>query len=421
MNDPTDDYWLSLPIRTRYVLVQRSLGKTLDFIGEELSCSRENVRLIEKSFTVDFEATLEKIFSSLRQRGDSFVWSTLELSDFLGIHNEDLLKVVWNQLKLRRVTTPNGNAFIFGHPDWVTTIRQRLPLTEQEVFSVLGVENHIRNLEIAQELSGGKWVQGVGIIRKTAALRDEILLRLLLTGYPVAEEELAEMCGVTIRNLRANVDRDPRLIRNFALNLVGLSDWKMWDFSIKSAQEALIRVLDEFGPLKQSELIKRAITIFPRTHGRYLQALEDSAFGLTDSGAIGLVSAGAKKAPDKEPKPHSSVREHSDSKVSTEIPVTKDVLRGAGIPVHRRLGWLVGLRNSGDSSDFKSSSGILKVRRQPGAVALSSMRVFVERLELAEGCKFELALDLQNRLFGLRATCSCHWLVQLKKENEEES
>lgn len=419
MKGPTDYFWLSFPIRTRYVLVQRSVGRTLDSIGEELGCSRENIRLIEKSFTIDFEANLEKIVSSLRQRGESFVWSSLELSKFLGIHNEDLLKVVWNQLKFRRITTPNANAFIFGHPDWVTIIRQKLPLTEQEVLSVQGVQSHSRNFEVAQELAGGEWIQGVGIVRKTAALRDEILLRLLQTGFPVAEEALAELCGVSIRNLRAHVDRDPRLMRNLALNLVGLSEWKMWDFSIKSAQEALIRVLEESGPLKQSEVIKRAIAIFPRTHGRYLQALEDSAFGVTDSGEIGLVSAGARRALDKEPKPHSSVREHSASKVSLEITVTKDVIRGAGIPVHRRLGWLVGLRNSGDSRDFKSSVGTLRVRRQPGAVALSSMRVFVERLALKEGCKMELALDLENLLFGLRATCTCHWLVRLKKPDAE--
>jgi hypothetical protein len=404
-----EQIWDLTSTQVRYVAVRRSWGGTLDSIAKELGCSRENVRLIQKKLIERIRSDIDELNEVLKKKKGS-IFPRSELAQCMEINNLDLLNVLCHEMQFRVIRTSSTTYYVRGTPNWVPKINEHLPLTEQEVSRIVIDQASSDRLGIAEQLTKGEWIEGLGFVRKTSSLRDEIFLRLLQVGEPLPEGDLATMTGVTIRNLRAHIDRDHRLVRNNSLDLVGLTAWRIDDFAIKTAQEALTKILEDVGPLKQSELIKRATAIFPRTHARYIQALDDPAFGLTERQEIGLVSNGAIAAPAKEPMKHNSIQEHSTTRVSLVVQVTNDLMRGSGVPVHKRLGWLVGLRKAGDSKDFRIGSLSLSVRRSTGNVALSSMRSIVHGMQLQSGCKFELALDLENDLFGIRGVCSCHWL-----------
>ena len=159
--------------------------------------------------------------------------------------------------------------------------------------------------------------------------------------------------------------------------------------------------------------MRAASNLYPRTMSRYAQLLEDPEFGLTESGLIGLSSEGAVPIADTEPVSHPSIVEHANNIVALSIAINRDVIRGAGVPVHRRLGWLVGLRFVGESKTFVNPDlTSITVKRFPGTVSLGSIRKIVSPLALREGCSIEVAFSLHESKFAVRGTCECHWLLE---------
>lgn len=406
-------------VRNRESLIQlvgelRLEGHTLTAIADRLGFSREHVRNLEKEFLSSKAEILETASARLEGIGQDWIKPEHFVLSILGSGlQRSIPLIVWHQ-KISIFSNSSGVWYRRGEPAWVSALMKKLPLTLQEAESLIGDLYVPGILEAAKDLGRYEILADLGLVRNSAKVRDEIFLRLLTNGTSLSETSLSESLKVSIRNIRAHVDRDKRFVRNVATDEIALSEWHLPGFAIKDARSALRFVLEKQGPQKRIDLIRKAAALYPRTLGRYAQLLEDPEFGLTGSGLIGLTSEGALRAPDEEPSRHRSINEHSGEVISLTVKITRDVLRGAGVPVHKRLGWLVGLRYVGESRAFRSVNlaNTVTIKRFPGNVSLSSIRKIILLLGVHDGCTVEFAFNLPESIFAVRGTCECHWLVE---------
>jgi DNA-binding CsgD family transcriptional regulator len=401
--------WLTLASRDRFILDRRAAGQTLQEIGESLGCSRENIRILEKKSRSQLSSILDFLRSEFTFEDSE--WA-LPIEEYLGKLKgwpNDLLELVPNLLGHITFSIVSETWVVLQVPESVKALSKSLPLTELEISDIhVGTLTESRFLLISK-LIDAEYVKGLGIVRKSAVQRDSAFLILVLRGSQQNENVLAEALNISVRNFRAQIDRDERFLRNFALGEVGLSSWNLPTFRIKTAKDALVFILKNEGPQANVALIRKAIQLYPRTYSRYTQVLEDPDFGLLPNGLVGLTRDGARKPPEIEPKGHDSVIEYSERFFSTLVDVNADLLRGAGVPVHRRLGWLAGARRVGESKRFQAPNGKeVTIKRFPGNVSMGSLREMALDLHLSLGCHFELAFDLEDDRCEARALCSCH-------------
>ncbi len=401
--------WLTLASRDRFILVRRAAGQTLQEIGDSLGCSRENIRILEKRAIAQLSSILDSLRSAFTLEDSE--WA-LPIDEYLGKLKgwpNDLLELVPSLLEHMTFSIMSETWVVLHVPDWVKGLSRSLPLTEMEISDIHDGELTESRFILISKLIGAEYVKGLGIVRNSAVQRDSAFLMLVLRGSQENENVLAEALNMSVRNFRAQIDRDERFLRNFALGEVGLSSWNLPTFRIKTAKDALVFILKNEGPQANVALIRKAIQLYPRTYSRYTQVLEDPDFGLLPNGLVGLTRDGALKPPEIEPNGHDSVIEYSERFFSTLVDVNADLLRGAGVPVHRRLGWLAGARSVGEGKKFQAPNGKeVTIKRFPGNVSMSSLREMALDLHLSVGCHFELAFDLEEGICEARALCPCH-------------
>lgn len=412
--NPLEFIWFSLPDRLYEIGQRRAAGETLESIGNSLGLSRERVRQLEKTFETQMLVPLKNALGSVELNLEE--GSVISIEILQGALKTDVLDLITLSSKilgLKPLGDPKDGLFVNGTPSWIREIINKLPLLDHEFFSLVPESSRGSSLQILQAENEVQWIEGLGVARKRGLLRDWMYLSLLKTGAPMDIEDFVNITNESTRNIKAHLDRDNRFVRNFAEGKVALAEWRLERFDINSGEAALIAVLSSEGPQKRIDLVRKAILLYPLTTSRYVQVLESKEFGTQPDGRYDLISRGATPQVDSEPKLHPAVKEYSATLFSVQVPVNLDVLRGAGVPSQRRLGWLVGLRRVGDFITFTSPEGCeVTVKRFPGNVSLSSLRKASNSLALKNGCALELAFELGNKQLGVRAVCECHWLMK---------
>jgi hypothetical protein len=246
-------------------------------------------------------------------------------------------------------------------------------------------------------------------VRTGRTTRDRAYLWLKQQGEPRPAAEIAEAAGSSEHATRENMRRDEAFSQVRPEGTWVLSDWHVDGASNRyaSAEEVVVEVLRELGPLDEEQLRVECQRRYPVTGWRITQCLSSNAIGLNSEGRYDLAERGAIPVEDSEPRRPDHIQVSGDV-VGVELPVTHDVLRGSGIPVNRWLTWYLGLRTAPSTRYFKTEdgSGELTVKRATSNAQLSSLRSAAVALGVVQGCKLVLLLRLDSNTASLRHACA---------------
>lgn len=402
--------WSNLSSSDTRLLEGRFFGKTMSMIADEESLTRQAVSAREEKAI----AKLELEEPCVQELLDSF----FSVSKFVCLRDLLRFNLLPNGLKysllkfgdLEMISYETGAVVAPRNLSASEYFRREMPMSVQEMEGLAWPIQHQEARSYLEDCMRGVFIEGLGIVRKSAHKRDEAVLHLRNSGAPIVLDKLCSLVNLDTRNLKAQLDRDPRFVRNFATEEVKLREWIDKTPPVKNATEAVIRVLETEGPQSRADLVNKAVMLFPRNKSRYYQVLARKEFGLTSDEKIDLVSRGARAASPREPEPSDQVREYSSSKLAFNVKVGADLLRGAGVVIPRRAAWIVGTRRPGDSQPLSLSSGErLDVTCYPGSSALPSLRKFANKLTLEIGCELEVVIDVEAQLIGIRGACECHF------------
>lgn len=231
-----------------------------------------------------------------------------------------------------------------------------------------------------------------------------------LADGPLRAHEIAQITGEkTAHALREFMRRQPEFDLYKGLwALASSKEFKPGAKQFSSAYEAVIEVLSEHGPMGTNELSAKLADLYPVSWSRINQALDHESIGRFEDGRIGLISQGASKRKEKEPKiPGPLVYSAPVARLS--ISISKDHLRGSGTGAPRWLGWKLGLTATPQRAVFHSPNGeSVEIARRGGAIQLGSIRSLIVEETLKVGCMFELAFDLENFLVVGTHICDEH-------------
>ena len=252
----------------------------------------------------------------------------------------------------------------------------------------------------------GAWV------RRSARTRDACFVILERAARPASARVLARILNVEERNLAANLERDERFRRLFARRKWALTAWGDLGEGTRyrSTREAVVDVLTGAGCLSRAEVTARVLSVHPVTSWAVANQLECEIFGHHSDGTVSMAYVGGE--PYQEPTPELPPDVDEDEEhgiVSLQIPITRDVLRGSGIPVPRRVTWFAGLHRVPRDHRFEDEDGCVYVlRRTPGLASISSMRSPAHRMGLSIDCRLAVTLDCRNDRVSFSAACPCH-------------
>ncbi len=251
-----------------------------------------------------------------------------------------------------------------------------------------------------------------GWVRRIATVRDACYIVLNRVGRPARGEVLARLLGVeTARNVAANLERDDRFRRLYALRVWALASWgDLGDGTrYRSTRDAVVDILTREGPLELQTLVDRVHRAHPVTSWAVSNTLEDEAFGLLPDGRWGMAYQGGRPHEDGEPARSDDVDPPIGSRIGFFVPVTKDLLRGSGLGVPQYVTWFVGLRRVPRERTFVDAEDAgITLRRRPGCSGVSSLRHFAQRHHLTEGCLLHVLLDRGTGSAEIAPACPCH-------------
>ena len=249
----------------------------------------------------------------------------------------------------------------------------------------------------------------IGWIRRARAGRDLAYLWLREQGEPRAATDIAAITGTSEHAIRETMRRDDDFAQVRPEGTWALADWRLPGANNRysSAVDVVVEVLQEQGALDLEQLRTETQRRYPVSSWRITQCLSSDLIGLTSSGLYDLVERGAIPIEDSEPKQPKSIQVRGNV-VGIELNVDREMLRGSGIGVSRWLTWYLGLRTAPSTKYFAfvDQPGDLTVKRASSSSQLSSLRTIVQEMDLADGCKVAVVLNLQVASAAVRHTCS---------------
>ena len=227
-------------------------------------------------------------------------------------------------------------------------------------------------------------------------------------GEPRPAREIASAVGTSEHTIRETMRRDGDFAQVRPEGTWALADWRVpgSDNRYRSAEDVLIEVLRELGPLDYDHLRVESQRRYPVTDWRITQCLSSNAIGLDHEGLYDLTERSATPIEDTEPRQPENI-EVRGNVVGIRLTVDRDMLRGSGLPVNRWLTWYLGLRTAPSTRhfDLPDGFGVLTVRRNTSTSQVSSLRPVAESLEVAEGCKLVLLLHTDTNTAGFQHVC----------------
>lgn len=251
----------------------------------------------------------------------------------------------------------------------------------------------------------------LGWIRRSRPARDIAYLWLRREGVPRTVTDIATITGTSEHATRETMRRDPDFAQVRPEGTWALSDWRLKgaESRYSSAEEVVVEVLRDAGPLSLQQLRGETRQRYPVTEWRIKQCLSSKLIGLNADGLYDLAERGANPVEDTEPQRPANIQESPDGNlVGIVITVNHDVLRGSGIGVPRWLTWRLGLRTAPSTRHFADtdrSGAEVIVRRATSSSSVSSLRSVALELGLAQGCQLVLLLRLNADTCSVRHTC----------------
>ncbi|WP_406326625.1 RNA polymerase subunit sigma-70 [Streptomyces sp. NBC_01617] len=417
--------WQSLDERSRDMLTRREKGQTQEEIGDVYDLSRQRVHQVLLTQEKALAQAADMFQSGWRQSvlehmATAPVVSDGDLGGILvdpqGVARHALLR----QLGLKEPTTWAGRVAGVWVKEPQALDRLLRQIVSQAPFRADELEQRATALGLPGTVSieaiashskspltrgaGGHW------LRRTAKNRDAAYLWLQDAGEPRRAEDISEAIEASgPRAVGEALRRDERFRQIRPEGTWSLVDWPLPQVTVHTnALDAMVEVLHGAGPLRKRELFARVMKEYPVGYTRLQQCMISDRIGLTRDGLIGLSEDGARPMEEREP-PHPAniVVDASGKIIGVRLPVDRNVLRGSGIVVHSWLTWYMGMRLAPMSRIFTLSdgSGDLIVRRSTGTAQLSSLRVQVQSMGMADGCQMVVLLRLTGRSAAIRHVC----------------
>lgn len=405
--------------RESHVMMMRADGMTLDSIGEPFGTTRERIRQIEKKTITKIRASLPVTIRKIEELfASNPLVSREQIAEKLSLEYPEHIPALLYALDYEKFDGPvSGQRFwasigsnvsrefddlVFSNaPCHLSTVLdQCLPIykTQIAVLDLLGASNKL------------KLLLNDFVIRKNSKDRDYVYLLLAKAGEGLSLSFLASKVGIAVRALGAQLVRDGRFFKQPETGNWELSEWGN-EPRCSSVYEALDSVLERHGAQDRANLIRLACQLYPRSAARYHQVLESEKYGLTKAGKWDFTSNGAKQMTSSEPKKNSKVEETDGGFVRIRVKADSELLRGSGVPVHRRLTWVMGLKQPTKELVFHNTSFPEKpitLYRTPGSHHMSALKSIAESFGLKVGCSLEIAFDKHGLKVAIRPDCACH-------------
>jgi hypothetical protein len=422
--DPVKAAWETLTDRERTVLELRLSGATFDAIRPALGVTSERVRQIQngaegalrsalnQNLPPEIRAELMVVLDDHPAVADSEVRTSLRTAS--GLPMFAVLRV----LGVARPRTWAGDL-----SGWWTRkpgaldvqlrdLAAQAPFAEDELderASALGLRGDLPLQELLAD--GGSPIRrgpAGGWVRHPGEGTDAAYLWLKAQDEPSSSAEIADALGWKERALREAMRRDPRFVQRRPEGTWALAEWKS-NTTVRryaNADDAVVEVLEELGPLSLERLIAETVSRYPVTTWRITQCLSGDRIGRTPDGRYDLSERGAIPIEEPEPRKPDNMTE-SGSVVGVRLPVTYDVMRGSGIAVNRWLTWRLGLRQAPSERHFALSElpGEIVIRRRTSTSSISSLRSAALALGVAEGCELIVVLRTDEGTADVRHAC----------------
>ncbi|MEU6433685.1 sigma factor-like helix-turn-helix DNA-binding protein [Streptomyces albidoflavus] len=427
-----DDDWLqsafgALPARSRRMIEDRAVGKTLRSIGEEHEVSRESVRQMLVKAQKHLCAVADAFVDDWRDRlatltecsavPQSEVAAALGVCDQVGVG--PLVEAVGAEHPLTWAGRLRG--WWTRSPGALEVLLRRgmeeAPLRGEDVavtFAAAGVPDEVPLLDLLGHPDsplvpgfGGTW------LRRRARGRDAAYLFLLASGEPCRAEELLAPTGTKRKPAVAEaLRRDERFVQLRLEGKWALAEWPHLNVTpYPNAVEAFVAVLTELGPLPKDALFVKVGERYPVTLWRLHQCLLDDRVGITEDGSIELVARGATPIEESEPtRPARMAVDPAGNVFGVRLTVDKDVLRGSGVVVSSWLTWQLGMRQAPMVRTFSivGHPTPIVLKRATSAAQISSLRVLVQEHGMVGGCEFVLFLRTDDSTARIEHACTQH-------------
>jgi hypothetical protein len=426
--EPPSDWlakaWAGLPEQSREVITARHRGAKLREIGDSYGFTRERARqVLTKAARVIREHADQ---SQPQWREKLFALTDIDtataravLAEAIGVTDLIALEPLAEAAGLRtpRVWGVDLTGWWSTSP---TTLATRLEqLTNRAPFSahalrLLAAECGIPgSLPLETMLAGERSplvLAGLGWLRKRVRSRDAAYMWLLGQGAPHRIEQIAPAVdAVNAHALAEAMRRDERFVQLRPEGSWALAEWpRDSGTEYRRAEDVVIDVVDQFGPITKTALFAKAIALYPVTRWRLEQCLHNAQLGETPEGLIDLVARGARHIEIAQPVRPDNMASNDDGTVyGIRLTIDKDMARGSGVLVNHWLTWKLGLRRAPMSMSFDTDElpGPLSVRRNTSGAQISSLRAFVLEYGLALGCEIAIVLLTDSRTARIRHVC----------------
>lgn len=414
---PMDEWlvraWGGFDERERVIVAGRSQGRTLDEVGAALGLSRERARQIQNRARKRLAAMADIVQDGWRETartaGAGPAAPREAFAAALGIVDHVAMDELLAAAGLDAPRTWAGplRGWWTANPGALDSALRRLvdaaPFRGDDLGQAASEAGLPAGLPLARLLShsesrlalspDGHWV------RRKARGRDAAYLWLLETGRPSrADEFLDPMAATTVAAVREALRRDDRFRQIRPEGTWALTEWTHLRASTyATAEQAMVAVVTESGPLSRVQLFTRVTELYPVTPWRLKQCLLSDQLGETPDGLVDLVSRGARPLEEEEPVRPDTMAVEGEV-LGVRIPVNRDILRGSGVNVHTWLTWRLGLRQAPMTRTFTTPGdhSPLVVRRGTSSAQISSLRRHALELEVVDGCLLAVLLRLDD-------------------------
>ena len=427
----------AVPDTLRNILSRRN-GSTLNSLAVERGVSRERVRQLESTGQRNVRAAVHRCAPAIEQHWRAHLSQSIatetELFEPLLEDGDDVpgmfamarwaMRAVIPEVHPLRVMGTDLPGFWTCDPLSGGALQTELravadsgPYTQralEDAFTAFGVPLPIGRA-LLQHLPSAPLVFSERVtawVRRSARIRDTCFIILERAGRPVSARVLGRILDMKERNVAAQLERDERFRRVVALHKWALVTWGDLGQGTRygSTREAMIDVLTAGGRIARTELMTRVQTLHPVTTWAILNQLEDEVFGHHADGTVSMAYLGGQPYEDDEPELTPDVdADEASGIVRFQLPVTRDVLRGSGMPVPRYVTWFAGLRRVPRKLSFEADEGREYVlRRTPGLSSVSSLRAATQELGLSTDCQLAVTFKCRQRRIDFAGACPCH-------------
>ncbi|MGK8505269.1 hypothetical protein [Nocardia asiatica] len=427
--EPQSDWlasaWAELPERSQAMFVARCRGMKLREIGDTYAFTRERARQVLGKVMRHICDRADEALPDWRERisgsGNEIASLREDLARAIEVRNHPAVEILAEAAGLRPPRTWAGHlkGWWSSSPNALDTslaeIASKAPFRSQMVKSLAteyGIP-HSLPLEaiLASDRSPLVYSQDGVWLRRRARSRDAAYLWLLEQGAPHRVELIASAVDAANSHaLAESLRRDERFVQIRPEGSWALAEWPgIIGTQYRRAEDAVIDLVSQFGPISKSELFAKVIQVYPVSTWRLEQCLLIDQIGETSNGLIDLVARGARHTEVAEPAKPSNMATNDDGTVyGIRLTVDNDMLRGSGVLVNPWLTWRLGLRRAPTlmSFDTEDLPGSLVVRRNTSGAQLSSLRTFVAQHGLVLGCEVAVVLLTETLVARIRHACA---------------